>query len=103
MQNDVVIKMEDGNRVKSAANPSSIGKRETSKLLKKRQIISRDEERTRLRKIRQILRKTVPERDSDELKFLDRYSKLVDEILKKKEKMLILQERLKEVNFKRKS
>ncbi len=90
-------KMEDDEEIAAEHGPSS--RREALKRLKRRQIISRDEERAKLKTVRRILKKNLADRDPEELKFLDRYSKLANEVLKKNEKKIILQDRLKEVRM----
>ena len=60
-------------------------------------MVSRNEERLKIRRIKAILRKEVGERNGDELEFLHRYSKVASEILRRKEKKKILDERTKEV------
>ena len=74
-----------------------IGKREALKQMKRKQLVSRNEERLKLRRIKAILRKEVGERNGDELEFLHRYSKVASEVLRRKEKKKILDERTKEV------
>eukprot|EP00112_Aurelia_sp_Birch-Aquarium-sp1_P003494 Seg1390.7 transcript_id=Seg1390.7/GoldUCD/mRNA.D3Y31 product="NAD-dependent protein deacetylase sirtuin-7" protein_id=Seg1390.7/GoldUCD/D3Y31 len=75
---------------------NEIGKREALKLMKRKQLVLRNEERLKLRRIKAILRKEVAERNDDELEFLHRYSKVASEVLRRKEKKKVLDERTKE-------
>ena len=74
-----------------------VGKREAAKLVTREHLAMKNEERLRLRKIRNILRKEVSERNSDDVEFLCRYPKVVNELVKRKEKRKQITERMKEV------
>lgn len=74
-----------------------IGKREASKLIMRNRLAKKNEERTKLRKIKDILRREVDERSSDDVEYLCRYPKLVNELLRRKERKKQIEERTKEV------
>jgi len=73
-----------------------IGKREAAKLCKRRRLAMKNEERLRVRKIREILRKEVNKRTSDDVNYLCRYPKVVTELVRRNEKRRQLMERKKE-------
>ena len=77
----------------------NIGKREAAKLCKRRNLAMKNEERLRVRKIREILRKEVNKRTSDDVNYLCRYPKVVTELVRRNEKRRQLMERKKEVSY----
>ena len=75
----------------------TLGKREATKLLIRKRLALKNEERVKLRQIRSILRKEMNQRSSDDVEYLCRYPKLVNELSRRKEKKRQLEERIKEV------
>eukprot|EP00795_Rhopilema_esculentum_P006111 gene6111-11501_t len=73
-----------------------LGKREALKLMKRRNLMLKNEERLTLSRIKGILRKETRERSEEDIEFLGRYSKIANEVLKRKEKKRVLEERSKE-------
>ena len=92
MAEDVGIHSEKSIEIKE-----ELGKREAAKMMKRRHVEIKNEERLRLRKIRGILRKEVTERKPDDVEYLCRYPNVVNELAKRKEKRRQLIERIKEV------
>ena len=76
-----------------------IGKREAAKLCKRRHLAMKNEERLRVRKIREILRKEENKRSSDDVNYLCRYPKVVTELVRRNEKRRQMMERKKEVSY----
>ena len=89
------VKEEEGRDAKR--ENGELGKREALKLMKRRNLILKNEERLTLRRIKEILRKETRERSEEDIEFLGRYSKTTNEVLKRKEKKRVLEERSKEV------
>lgn len=74
-----------------------LGRREASKLMIRNRLAKKNEERAKLRKLREILRKDVMERSSDDVEYLCRYPKVVNDLLRRKERKRQMEERSKEV------